>query len=84
MKITFSDLIVKYLNLLDVKYVFGVPGTPVGGLLDALKLSKEQGGTEAVLTAQETGAAFMADGTSREENTLGVCFRLQDQVLQIK
>jgi acetolactate synthase I/II/III large subunit len=74
MKITFSDLIVKYLNYLNVKYVFGVPGTPVGGLLDALKKSKECGGAEAVLTAHETGAAFMADGISRESNTIGVCF----------
>jgi acetolactate synthase I/II/III large subunit len=74
MKITFSDLIVKYLNYLNVKYVFGVPGTPVGGLLDALKISKDNNGAEAVLTAHETGAAFMADGLSRESNTIGVCF----------
>ena len=74
MKISFSDLIVKYLNALGVKYVFGVPGTPVGGLLDSLKRSKEKNGAEAVLTAHETGAAFMADGYARETDSLGVCF----------
>jgi acetolactate synthase-1/2/3 large subunit len=68
-----SDLIVEYLEQFGVEYVFGIPGTPLGPLFDALARSGRRGGPRAVLTRHEAGAAFIADGYARESGTIGVC-----------
>ena len=39
-----SDLIVRYLEQFGVEYVFGVPGSPLGPLYDALARSERRGG----------------------------------------
>ena len=70
---TLSDLIVSYLEQFGVEYVFGVPGSPLGPLYDALARSERRGGTRAILTRHETGGAFMADGYTRETGKIGVC-----------
>ncbi|HUV02959.1 MAG TPA: thiamine pyrophosphate-binding protein [Desulfobacteria bacterium] len=70
---TLSDLIVSYLEQFGVEYVFGVPGSPLGPLYDALARSERRGGPRAILTRHETGGAFMADGYARETGTIGVC-----------
>ena len=70
---TLSDLIVRYLEQFGVEYVFGVPGSPLGPLYDALARSERRGGTRAILTRHETGGAFMADGYARETGKIGVC-----------
>jgi acetolactate synthase-1/2/3 large subunit len=70
---TLSDLIVDYLEQFGVEYVFGVPGTPLGPLFDALKRSERRGGPRLVLTRHEAGAAFIADGYARESGRIGVC-----------
>jgi acetolactate synthase-1/2/3 large subunit len=70
---TLSDLIVQYLEALGVEYVFGIPGSPLGPLFDALKRSEKRGGPRLVLTRHEAGAAFIADGYARESGKLGVC-----------
>jgi acetolactate synthase-1/2/3 large subunit len=68
-----SDLIVDYLEQFGVEYVFGVPGSPLGPLFDALTRSERRGGPRAVLTRHESGAAFIADGYARESGKIGVC-----------
>lgn len=73
MALTASDLIVEYLEQFGVEYVFGVPGTPLGPLFDALVRSKKRGGPRLVLARHEAGAAFMADGYARESGKIGVC-----------
>ncbi len=70
---TLSDLIVSYLEQFGVEYVFGVPGSPLGPLFDALKRSEKRGGPRAVLARHEAGAAFIADGYARESGKIGVC-----------
>lgn len=70
---TLSDLIVSYLEQFGVEYVFGVPGSPLGPLYDALSRSEKRGGPRAILTRHETGGAFMADGYARETGKIGVC-----------
>jgi len=71
--LTLSDLIVSYLEQFGVKYVFGVPGSPLCPLFDALVRSGKRGGPRLVLTRHEAGAAFMADGYARESGRIGVC-----------
>jgi len=70
---TLSDLIVEYLEQFGVEYVFGVPGSPLGPLFDALVRSERRGGPRAVLARHEAGAAFIADGYARESGKIGVC-----------
>lgn len=70
---TLSDLIVEYLERFGVEYVFGIPGTPLGPLFDALARSERRGGPRSVLTRHESGAAFIADGYARESGRIGVC-----------
>ncbi len=70
---TLSDLIVDYLEQFGVEYVFGVPGSPLGPLFDALARSGRRGGPRAVLTRHESGAAFIADGYARTSGRIGVC-----------
>lgn len=70
---TLSDLIVDYLELFGVEFVFGVPGSPLGPLFDALARSERRGGPRMVLTRHESGAAFIADGYARTSGRIGVC-----------
>lgn len=68
-----ADLIVAYLENLGVDYVFGIPGGAVEPLYNALARSERRGGPRQVLARHETGAAFMADGYTRETGKIGVC-----------
>lgn len=68
-----GDLLVSYLAELDVEYVFGVPGGAIEPLYNALARSERRGGPRAVVARHETGAAFMADGYTRQTGRLGVC-----------
>ncbi|MBF0097741.1 MAG: thiamine pyrophosphate-binding protein [Magnetococcales bacterium] len=73
-KQTFADLILHYLEQLDVDYIFGVPGGAIEPLFNALARFARQGRRPRVLvTRHESGAAFMADGYARETGRLGVC-----------
>jgi len=69
---TFSDLIVFYLEQFGVEYVFSVPGSPLGPIYDALARSEKRGGPRSVLARHEAGGAFMADGYARETGRIGV------------
>jgi acetolactate synthase I/II/III large subunit len=68
-----GDLLVSYLELLDVDYVFGVPGGAIEPLYNALARSLRRGGPRPIVARHEAGAAFMADGYARETGKLGVC-----------
>ena len=68
-----GDLLISYLEQLDVEYVFGIPGGPIEPLYNALARSERRGGPRAVVARHETGAAFMADGYARNSGKLGVC-----------
>lgn len=73
MHATAADLLVSYLNALNIEYVFGIPGGAIEPLYDALARSQRLGGPRQVLARHETGAAFMADGYARNSGKLGVC-----------
>ncbi|RPI35068.1 MAG: thiamine pyrophosphate-binding protein, partial [Nitrospiraceae bacterium] len=69
MNITVSELIIKYLERLGTKYVFGIPGAHILPLYDAIYNSQ----IKAVLSKHEQGAAFMAGGYARISGKVGVC-----------
>jgi acetolactate synthase-1/2/3 large subunit len=68
-----ADLLVAYLEQIGVEFVFGVPGGAIEPLYNAMSRSARRGGLRTVTARHETGAAFMADGYSRESGKLGVC-----------
>lgn len=68
-----GDLVVNYLAQIGVDYVFGVPGGAIEPLYNALGRSARREGPRAIVARHETGAAFMAEGYTRETGKLGVC-----------
>ncbi len=68
-----GDLLLYSLEKIGVKYVFGIPGGAIEPLYNALARSQARGGIGPVIARHETGAAFMADGYSRESGIMGVC-----------
>lgn len=68
-----ADLLVAYLDQLGVEYVFGIPGGAIEPLFNALARSERINGPKVVVARHETGAAFMADGYTRNSGKLGVC-----------
>ncbi|MFG2961358.1 thiamine pyrophosphate-binding protein [Streptomyces sp. NPDC048291] len=65
-----ADLVVECLAAEDVTHVFGLPGTTVMDLIDALA---RQNAVRYLSTRHEQVAGFMADGFSRAGGQLGVC-----------
>ncbi len=68
-----GDLLVSYLEQLNVEYVFGIPGGAIEPLYNALARSARRGGPRPVVARHETSAAFMADAYARNTGKLGVC-----------
>src|SRR5258706_15296486 len=68
-----SDLVLSYLEQLSVEFVFGIPGGAIEPLYNALARSARRGSLRAIVARHEAGAAFMADGYTRETGRLGVC-----------
>jgi len=68
-----ADLIIEYLKILEVDYVFGVPGGAIEPLYNALARHADKGGPKIIVARHEAGAAFMAEGYTRETGKLGVC-----------
>jgi len=68
MKITVSELIVRYLERLDIDVIFGMPGAHVLPIYDQLRASK----VSSVLVKHEQGAAFMAGGYARVAQQAGM------------
>lgn len=70
---TYADLIIRYLDEFESQFVFGVPGGAIEPFLNALARSERNKKTKLIVARHEAGAAFMADGFSRETGKLGVC-----------
>ena len=71
MKITTSELLLKYLEGEGVEYIFGVPGL---SLVPFFAATNKQDAIKLILSKHEEGAAFMADGYARISGRLGVCY----------
>lgn len=70
MQITGAQAVIKALRSEGIEYVFGLPGTTIMHLIDALA---EQDEIRFISTRHEQAAAFMADGYARGSGQLGVC-----------
>lgn len=68
-----ADLLVAYLEQLGIEYIFGIPGGAIEPLYNAIARSTRRGGLRHILAKHEAGAAFMADGYTRETGKVGVC-----------
>ncbi|MCB1726295.1 MAG: thiamine pyrophosphate-binding protein [Gammaproteobacteria bacterium] len=69
MKVTVSDLIVRYMERLDIEVIFGMPGAHVLPVYDSLYRSS----IDSVLVKHEQGAAFMAGGYARISHRVSAC-----------
>ena len=66
---TLAEQLIKSLQALGVKHIFGIPGGPSIPLLDAMR----NNGIEFVLVSNEQSAAIMADISGRLTGVPGVC-----------
>jgi acetolactate synthase I/II/III large subunit len=64
------DAFIAHLEELSVTTIFGVPGGLLHPFFDAVE---RQALMRLMVTKNEAGAAFMADGYARTSHTLGVC-----------
>ncbi|MDP2028511.1 MAG: thiamine pyrophosphate-binding protein [Thiobacillus sp.] len=69
MNISVSELIVRYLERLEINTIFGMPGAHVLPIYDCLHDS----GIKSVLVKHEQGAAFMAGGYARVAHRPSAC-----------
>lgn len=69
MKVTVSELIVKYMERLGIECIFGMPGAHILPVYDSLYDSSIQ----TILAKHEQGAAFMAGGYARSSGKIGAC-----------
>lgn len=69
MKIPVSELLVKYMECLGIKTIFGMPGAHILPVYDSLYDS----GIQSILVKHEQGAAFMASGYARASGKIGAC-----------
>ncbi len=69
MQIPLSELIVKYMEQLGIEAIFGIPGSHILPVYDALYDSP----IRSVLAKHEQGAAFMAGGHARVTGGIGAC-----------
>ncbi len=67
-----ADLIVRYLTLIGVEYIFGVPGGAIEPLYNAIARQPDNA-LKIIVARHEAGAAFMAEGYTLETGKLGVC-----------
>lgn len=69
-----ADLLVAYLEQLDIDFIFGIPGGAIEPLYNAIARNQRRGGRLSHIVARhEAGAAFMADAYARETGKIGVC-----------
>ncbi len=69
MKIPVSEVLVKFLENLGVKCIFGIPGSHILPVYDALYDSP----IRSILAKHEQAAAFMAGGHARVTGGVGAC-----------
>ena len=68
-----ADLLLAYLEQMEIEYVFGIPGGAIEPLFNAIARSSRRGRVRHILARHEAGSAFMADGYARETGKIGVC-----------
>lgn len=66
-----AEVIIKVLEQHGVRYMFGIPGGAIVNLNTALYHNRT---IKPIVTKNEAGAAYMADGYARITGGLGVCF----------
>ncbi|MBI5143281.1 MAG: thiamine pyrophosphate-binding protein [Nitrospirae bacterium] len=66
---TVADFIVRFIEALGSRHVFGIPGAHILPVYDSLHDS----GISTILAKHEQGAAFMAGGCARATGGVGVC-----------
>ena len=69
MKITVSELLVKYIERLGIEFIFGMPGAHILPVYDSLYHSR----VKTVLAKHEQGASFMACGQARASGNISAC-----------
>lgn len=69
MKVTVSDLVVRYMERLGIECIFGMPGAHVLPIYDRLYGSD----VKTVLVKHEQGASFMAGGYARVSHQASAC-----------
>jgi acetolactate synthase-1/2/3 large subunit len=69
MNIPVSELLVRYLELLGIECIFGIPGSHILPVYDALHDSP----IKSMLAKHEQGAGFMASGYARVSGGVGAC-----------
>jgi len=69
MKVPASQILVKFLEKLGVRYIFGIPGSHILPVYDRLYDSPIQ----SILVKHEQSAAFMAGGYARATGEVGAC-----------
>src|SRR5262249_52427993 len=66
-----AEVFIRFLEMLEVPFVFGIPGGFIAPFLKLLRRSKS---ISFIIGRQETGCAFMADGFARMTGKPGVVF----------
>lgn len=69
MQIPVAELIVRFMERLGIRRIFGLPGSHILPVYDALRAS----GIRTVLAKHEQAAAFMAMGHARVTGGIGAC-----------
>ena len=69
MELPVSEVLIKFLERLGVQCIFGIPGSHILPVYDALHDSP----IRSVLAKHEQGAAFMAGGLARTTGGVGAC-----------
>ncbi len=64
-----SELIVKYLERLGIRQIFGIPGAHILPIYDSLYDSS----VHSILVKHEQGASFMAGGVARSSGQIAAC-----------
>ncbi len=70
MKKTINEILVDFMNLLEIKYCFGIPGSNMS-LLDEINKNKK---INLILTKHEESAGFMASGYTKSTGKISSCF----------
>lgn len=72
MKITAGSALLRVLETWDVHHLYGIPGSSVNGLMEALYA--EQNGIQYIQVRHESAGAMAAAGYSKFSGKIGVCF----------
>ncbi len=69
MEIPVSEFVVRFMERLGIRHIFGMPGAHILPVYDAL----HHASIHTVLAKHEQGAAFMAGGYARASERIGAC-----------